>query len=172
MILKLTKTKFKIISHHRYNKDIWFIKWRQMFQILTCGCRFLTMCHQHHYPLSRPKVEMCTGSDGSPSHWSSLGGKKMLVEPQSIQAQMRCMSPCMSQPLSLWTMWDVSGFVLPHSGWLAMRAGGRSKITLNFFAIRCGCISSNVVIRVRIPMVSRPSSFMSSLSCQARYLEQ
>jgi len=63
----------------------------------TRDCRFPTILRQHHTWLSRPKVAMYAGSDGSPSRRSSLGAMEKLVAPQSIRDRMRCLSPCMSR---------------------------------------------------------------------------
>jgi len=59
--------------------------------------------------LSRPKVAMYAGSDGSPSCRSSLGALKMLVAPQSIRARLHCFSPCTSRTYSSWTVSDTVG---------------------------------------------------------------
>ena len=111
------------------------------------------------------------GSWDNSSFLSRLGDIKMLVAPQSISALTCCMLPCMFRTRTSWMICDESGLSVPHRYWLDIRARP-SRMTLDFKAIQCGCISSKVTIKARFPKFSNPNSVLSSLSRCVRYRER
>ena len=113
-------------------------------------------------------MEVTAGLWGNLSFLGRLGDIKMLVAPQLISALTRCMLPCMFHTRTSWTICAKSGFSVPHRYWLDIRARP-SRMTLDFKAIRCGCITFNVANKVRFPKFSNPDSVSSSLSRRVRY---
>jgi len=116
-------------------------------------------------------VEVNAGSWGNSSFLSRLGDIKMLIAPQWISALTRCMLPCMFHTRTSWTICAESGLSVPHRHWLEIRARP-SKITLDFKAIRCSCISSKVAHMARFPKFSNTNSVLSGLSRRVRYRER
>ena len=98
------------------------------------------LLYRHHH-LAR--VEVNAGSYGSSRVLSRLGDIKMLTAPRSISALTRCMLPCIFRTRTSWMICAESGLCVPHRYWLHIRAQP-SRVTLDFKAIRCGCISSKV----------------------------
>ena len=106
--------------------------------------RLSALLYRHHH---RAGVKVNAGSYGSSSFLSRLGDIMMLIAPQSISALTRCMLPCIFHTRTSWMICAESGLRVPHRYWLHIRARP-SRMTLDFKAIRCGCISSKVAYKV------------------------
>jgi len=123
------------------------------------------------WPL-RSKVVTYASSSAISSWFCCLGGKKMLVVPQSMRAHTHCISPLPSLIQAWWMIWDMSGLPVPHKYWLEMRAFRLSNNTRDFKAIWCGCMLSIVTIKVSIANLPTPNSALSIVSCRARHQER
>jgi len=127
----------------------------------------LLLASANTWPL-RPTVVTYSGSSTWPSHFRSDGAIKIVVSPQSMRARMGCISPLLSLIKSSWITWDESSLDVPHKYWLDMWAFVLSNTTLDFKAIRCGCMLSIVAIKVCIPNHSKPNAASSHLFRQAK----
>jgi len=92
-------------------------------------------------------VEVNAGLYGSSSFLSRLSEIEMLIAPQSMCTLTCCMLPCIFHTRTSWMICAKSGLRVPHRYWLHIRARP-SRMTLDFKAIRCGCISSKVAYKV------------------------
>jgi len=119
----------------------------------------------------RPWVEVNAGLWGNSDFLSRLGDIKMLVAPQLISALTRCKLPSMSYTRTSWMICAEYGFSVPHRYWLDIRARP-SRMTFDFKAIWCGCISSKVANKAWLPTFSNHNSISSSLSHRVRYQER
>jgi len=119
----------------------------------------------------RPCMEVSAGAWGNSSFLSRLGDLKILIAPQLISSLTHCMLPCMFHTRTSRMICAESGLSVPHRYWLDIRARP-SRMTLDFKAIRCGGISSNVAIKAQVSKCSNPNSFWSSLALGVRYRER
>ena len=117
---------------------------------------------------SWPRVVTYAGSSSKPSRFWGLVAVDMVVVPQTMRARPRYIYSHPSLINSMWILSDVSGLDMAHKYWLDVRAFGLSNNTLDFKAIRCGCMLSIVAIKVCIANAYNGKSASSNFSCWAR----
>jgi hypothetical protein len=98
---------------------------------------------------------------------SRLRDIKLLVAPQTISALTRWLLPCMLRTRTARTICAESGLSMPHRYGLNGSAQD-SRMTIDFKAIRCGCMLFKVANKARFSKLSNPNSVSSSLSRRVR----
>jgi len=112
---------------------------------------------------------MCATSCEISRRRRCLGAIRMLVSPQSMWAQMLCISPFLSRIWTSWMMCAESGVSVLHRYRPNIPALRLSRMTLGFREIWWGWTSSKVAISACPPNFSIPSSILSNLPRHARY---